>query len=197
MKMGDIPSQPTAGLKVLDVGCGVGGTTRYLARSLGPDSTVTGITLSPNQVKRAQELAEEQSTPNAEFRVCDALKMDYPDDTFDIVWACESGEHMPDKGAYISEMTRVLKPGGKFVMATWCQRDDRKIPFSKKDKKDLKFLYEEWTHPYFISIEAYAELLEGTGVMEGVSTADWVREVREMKYVPPDATDAPPPHSPR
>ena len=61
-------------------------------------------------------------------------------------------------------------------MATWCQRDDRSVPFSKKDKKDLKFLYEEWTHPYFISIEAYAELLEGTGKMERVKTADWVRE---------------------
>ena len=113
MKMGDIPTSKTAGLKVLDVGCGVGGTTRYIARALGPDSTVTGITLSPNQVKRAEELAVEQDTPNAEFRVCDALKMDYPDNTFDVVWACESGEHMPDKGAYISEMTRVLKPGGK------------------------------------------------------------------------------------
>ena len=37
--------------------------------------------------------------------------MDFPDDSFDLVWACESGEHMPDKKAYIEEMTRVLKPG--------------------------------------------------------------------------------------
>lgn len=41
----------------------------------------------------------------------DALHMDFPDDTFDLVWACESGEHMPDKKLYIEEMTRVLKPG--------------------------------------------------------------------------------------
>jgi len=60
-------------------------------------------------------------------------------------------------------MLRVLKPGGKFVMATWCQRDDRKLEFSEKDKKDLKFLYEEWTHPMFISIEKYKELIEGEG----------------------------------
>ena len=107
---------------------------------------------------------------------------------------------MPDKNKYISEMMRVLKPGGKFVMATWCQRDDREVPFSKKDEKDLNFLYEEvripsfrhdiyplrflhmssnplqWTHPYFISIEAYAELIDKTGVMENIKTADWVRE---------------------
>jgi len=73
-----------------------------------------------------------------------ALEMDFPDNTFDIVWACESGEHMPDKEAYINEMMRVLKPGGKFVMATWCQRDDREVPFDDKDKRDLRFLYEEW-----------------------------------------------------
>ena len=48
-------------------------------------------------------------------------------------------------------------------MATWCQRDDRKLEFSEKDKKDLKFLYEEWTHPMFISIEKYKELIEGEG----------------------------------
>ena len=41
----------------------------------------------------------------------DALHMDFPDDTFDLVWACESGEHMPDKKKYIEEMTRVLRPG--------------------------------------------------------------------------------------
>lgn len=41
-----------------------------------------------------------------------ALKMEFEDDTFDLVWACESGEHMPDKAKYVQEMTRVLKPGG-------------------------------------------------------------------------------------
>ena len=50
--------------------------------------------------------------------------MTFPDDTFDLVWACESGEHMPDKAAYVKEMTRVLKPGGTLVIATWCQRDE-------------------------------------------------------------------------
>lgn len=44
-------------------------------------------------------------------QVMDALKMDWPDDSFDLVWACESGEHMPDKKLYVEEMVRVLKPG--------------------------------------------------------------------------------------
>ena len=43
--------------------------------------------------------------------MCDALAMDFADNSFDVVWACESGEHMPDKEKYVQEMTRVLKPG--------------------------------------------------------------------------------------
>lgn len=173
MKLGGISPETDSGASVLDVGCGVGGTSRYLAKKLGENAHVTGITLSPNQVNRATELAVEQGVPNAKFTVMNALKMDFPDNSFDVVWACESGEHMPDKKAYIDEMMRVLKPGGKYVMATWCQRDDREVPFNEKDDRDLKFLYEEWTHPYFISIEAYKELVDATGVMNSVTTADW------------------------
>ena len=73
--------------------------------------THAGITLSKSQVKRGGELAAEQGLHNCRFQVMDALHMDFPDDTFDLVWACESGEHMPDKKKYIEEMTRVLKPG--------------------------------------------------------------------------------------
>jgi ubiquinone/menaquinone biosynthesis C-methylase UbiE len=43
----------------------------------------------------------------------DALAMGFPDNSFDLVWACESGEHMPDKKAYVEEMARVLAPGGQ------------------------------------------------------------------------------------
>lgn len=43
----------------------------------------------------------------------DALAMTWPDNSFDLVWACESGEHMPDKKRYVEEMARVLKPGAQ------------------------------------------------------------------------------------
>ncbi|RYH28626.1 methyltransferase domain-containing protein [archaeon] len=93
---------------------------------------MTGITLSPEQVKRATKLASDQGVKNAEFKVMDALDMKLPDNSFDLVWACESGEHMPDKKKYVEEMARVLKPGGKIVIATWCQRDDTDKPFNKQ-----------------------------------------------------------------
>lgn len=162
-------------VKVLDVGCGIGGTTRYMAKLL-PDSQITGITLSPEQAKRATELAEERGVKNVEFRVCDALAMDYADNTFDVVWGCESGEHMPDKEKYVTEMARVLKPGGKMVIATWCQRDNDTQPFTAEEEKSLDFLYSEWTHPFFISIKDYKNLLEGPAAMGNVETDDWWKQ---------------------
>jgi len=48
-----------------------------------------------------------------------ALAMEFEDNTFDLVWACESGEHMPDKAKYVQEMTRVLKPGERLRPACW------------------------------------------------------------------------------
>eukprot|EP00953_Heterococcus_sp_UTEX-ZZ885_P013152 7517-Heterococcus_DN1.PRE.2 len=104
-------------------------------------------------VARATQLAKDRQIPNAHFKVMDALAMEFPDNSFDLVWACESGEHMPDKKQYVEEMTRVLKPGGRIVIATWCQRDDSEQPFTPAEEKKLDFLYSEWTHPHFISIQ--------------------------------------------
>jgi MPBQ/MSBQ methyltransferase len=158
---------------VLDVGCGIGGTSRYLASKF-PAARVTGITLSPNQVRRGTELAAERGLFNVDFRVMDALAMDFPDDSFDLVWACESGEHMPDKKAYVEEMVRVLKPGGTLVLATWCQREETpQAPLTPSDAARLQFLYDEWAHPYFVSKEEYGRIAAGTGAVDDVVIADW------------------------
>eukprot|EP00892_Ulva_mutabilis_P004687 jgi/Ulvmu1/2590/UM014_0041.1 len=160
---------------VLDVGCGFGGTSRRLAAKY-PQATVQGITLSPEQVKRGTELAVERGLDNVNFQVMDALAMEWPDNSFDLVWACESGEHMPDKKKYVEEMVRVLKPGGTLVIACWCQREEGDKPFTQKDKNDLKFLYEEWAHPFFISKEEFVRLMDGTGQVEGSSCEDWCEQ---------------------
>ncbi len=73
-------------------------------------------------------------------------------------------------------MMRVLKPGGKFVMACWSQRDDSIVPFDKRDKRDLQYLYEEWTHPYFISVNDWTKLIQDTGLMTDIKNANWVNE---------------------
>ena len=47
------------------------------------------------------------------------------------------------------------------MVATWCQREETpETPFSEAEKKELQFLYDEWAHPYFISIEEYERLMQ-------------------------------------
>ena len=158
------------GTTVLDVGCGFGGSSRILARDYGFD--VIGVTISPQQVQRAQQLTEEGLT--AQFQVDDAMAMSFPDASFDVVWSVEAGPHMPDKAVFARELMRVLKPGGILVLADWNQRDDRRIPLNVWERPVMRQLLDQWSHPEFASIEGFAEVLEATGLVEGtVTTADW------------------------
>jgi MPBQ/MSBQ methyltransferase len=162
-----------AGTTVLDVGCGIGGSSRMLAREYG--FAVTGVTLSPQQVRRAQELTSPEV--NARFQVDDALALSFPDASFDVVWSVEAGPHMPDKAQFARELMRVLKPGGILVVADWNQRDDRQVPLNGWEKPVMRQLLDQWSHPAFASIEEFSELLEATGLVAGdVTTADWTAE---------------------
>jgi MPBQ/MSBQ methyltransferase len=162
-----------SGTTVLDVGCGIGGSSRILAKDYG--FAVTGVTISPQQVKRAQELTPKDV--NAQFLVDDAMKLSFPDQSFDVVWSIEAGPHMPDKAVFAQEMMRVLKPGGILVVADWNQRDDRQNPLNYWEKLVMRQLLDQWSHPAFSSIEGFAELLAATGLVKGeVVTADWTEE---------------------
>ncbi|BAQ65492.1 methyltransferase domain-containing protein [Geminocystis sp. NIES-3709] len=169
VKWGDLDKLPS-GTTVLDVGCGIGGSSRILARDYG--FAVTGITISPQQVKRAQELTPPEV--NAKFQVDDALALSFPDNSFDIVWSVEAGPHMEDKALFAKELMRVLKPNGILVVADWNQRDDRSIPLNFWEKSVMKQLLDQWSHPAFSSIEEFAELLTATSRVKGeVITDDW------------------------
>lgn len=161
------------GATLLDVGCGFGGSSRILARDYG--FAVTGVTISPKQVERAQQLTPEGLT--AQFRVDDAMNLSYPDASFDVVWSVEAGPHMPDKAIFARELMRVLKPGGLLVLADWNQRDDRQKPLNFWEKPVMKQLLDQWSHPKFASIEGFSEELIATGLVDGtVITTDWSKE---------------------
>ena len=155
---------------VLDVGCGIGGSSRILAQDYG--FAVTGITISPQQVKRAQELTPAEL--NVHFLVDDAMALSFPDASFDVVWSIEAGPHMPDKAVFALELLRVLKPGGVLVVADWNQRDDRQHPLNFWERLVMRQLLDQWSHPAFASIEGFSALLAATGLVEAeVETADW------------------------
>ena len=143
------------GSRVLDVGCGIGGSSRILADYYG--FNVTGITISPAQVKRAIELTSYEC--NCNFKVMDALDLKFEDGEFDGVWSVEAGAHMNSKTKFADQMLRVLRPGGYLALADWNSRDLKMEPPSFFEKIILKQLLEQWVHPKFISINGFSSIL--------------------------------------
>ncbi|MCJ1455898.1 hypothetical protein MMC28_006255 [Mycoblastus sanguinarius] len=128
------------GSTVLDVGCGLGGTTRYLAKMAG--CKVTGITISGQQVKIAKQLTEKEASESdadgfitiGEGRVryleLDAERIgdhfrDPPNKaSFDYVWISEAMSHLPDKRLFFRNASRLLDCGGKLVIADWFKAEE-------------------------------------------------------------------------
>ncbi len=161
--------------QILDVGCGIGGATLYLAQKY--KATATGITLSPVQVNRARERAAALEI-DAQFEVADALAMPFEDTSFDLVWSLESGEHMPDKTQFLRECCRVLKPGGRFVMAAWCHRPTHPPDklLTEDENKHLEKIYRVYCLPYIISLPDFAAIAQDLEFTD-IKTADWSNAV--------------------
>ena len=156
------------GSRILDVGCGIGGSSRILAKYYG--FNVTGITISPAQVKRAREL-----TPaglSCDFQVMDALDLKFEDGAFDAVWSVEAGAHMNDKSKFADEILRTLRPGGYLALADWNSRDLKEYPPSFLEKFVLKQLLEQWVHPHFISIKEFDNILRNNRNSSGRIISD-------------------------
>ena len=171
------------GSRVLDVGCGIGGSARILARDYGFE--VLGISISPGQIARAQAL-----TPAGlpcRFAVMDALDLQLEAGRFDAVWSVEAGPHMPDKQRYADELLRVLRPGGVLAVADWNRRDAAVQPLNWLERRVMHQLLVQWAHPEFASIPGFRANLERSPYGDSghraatarpllVDTADWSRE---------------------
>ncbi|MGN5377553.1 SAM-dependent methyltransferase [Streptomyces lasalocidi] len=97
---------------VLDLGCGVGGPGLRVVDRTG--ARVTGISISEEQIKTANRLAAEAGVADrAVFQHGDAMRLPFPDRSFDAVMALESLCHMPDRQRVLTEIGRVLVPGGR------------------------------------------------------------------------------------
>ncbi len=103
------------GDKVLDIGCGIGGTSIFLAKEW--DCEVTGITISPVQVGMAMEAAKTLPRP-PRFLVDDANAISV-EGQFDIVWSVEMISHLSDRDNLFRRAAALLKPGGKMCITDW------------------------------------------------------------------------------
>ena len=137
--------------RVLDAGCGIGGSAIYLGKNYG--CRVTGITLSEKQVESATGFARDAGVADrVDFRVMDYLDTSFEDGSFQVTWAMESACHASDKDAFVQEMGRLLAPGGRLVMA------DGFTTLAARTKEE-KRLMDGWLEGWCVDSLAHAETL--------------------------------------
>eukprot|EP00638_Chattonella_subsalsa_P008042 CAMPEP_0117751076 /NCGR_PEP_ID=MMETSP0947-20121206/10754_1 /TAXON_ID=44440 /ORGANISM="Chattonella subsalsa, Strain CCMP2191" /LENGTH=352 /DNA_ID=CAMNT_0005569377 /DNA_START=67 /DNA_END=1125 /DNA_ORIENTATION=- len=164
----------------VDVGCGIGGSSRHIARKYG--SKATGITLSPIQAARANQISEGLGLGDqCSFQVADALDMPFEDNNFDLVWSLESGEHMPEKQSFVKELARVCAPGGRIIIVTWCHRDlgENEQSLTPKEERLLNRINRTYYLPRWCSVDDYIKYAEEAG-LQNIKRADWTDNIQDF-----------------
>jgi cyclopropane fatty-acyl-phospholipid synthase-like methyltransferase len=148
------------GQRVLDAGCGVGGSSLWLARNYGV--SVVGITPVASQIARARAFARrEQLQGRVRFAQEDYTRTNFPDGSFDAIWAIESVCHAPDKRLFLREARRLLKPGGRLGIVE----------------------YMRFTRPYAAADEALlASWLSGWAIPDIATRDEWQRWTGEEGF---------------
>jgi SAM-dependent methyltransferase len=102
--------------RVLDLGCGIGGPSRYLAKTFG--CRVVGLDLTPEFCSVAAMLAERTGLAGSvEYREGDAQDVPFANQSFDVVWSQNVAMNIADRDRFYAEICRILKPGGRYAFA--------------------------------------------------------------------------------
>jgi len=118
----------TPEMHILDVGCGIGGSTRRLSHQVG--CRVTGIDLSDEYIETAIRLTQLLGMQDrVKFQAASALSLPFDDDHFDGVWSLQMNMNVEDKLSWLKETYRVLKPGGRAVFYEVCGNRNAPVHF--------------------------------------------------------------------
>ena len=143
--------------KVLDAGCGIGGSSIFLAEKIGCE--VSGISLSEKQISKAKEIALQKGVADkTRFEVMNYCAMVFPNESFDVVWGCESICYADDKSAFIKEAFRLLKPGGRLVIADGFVSD-----FNNNRHSTIRNWLDGWQVNYLESPERFQLFMKNAG----------------------------------
>ncbi len=141
------------GMKVLDIGCGLGGSSLWLAGKQGCE--VKGITVSPIQAKIANYKAKKRNIDSATtFQLKDANNLSGIDKSFDCVWIIECSEHISDKNKFFGQCYSLLRPGGKLALCSWL-RGGRAL----EETELLREIYDAMLCPGFLSGAEVVDIL--------------------------------------
>jgi 27-O-demethylrifamycin SV methyltransferase len=165
----------TAGMEVLDVGCGTGNSAVFLARRLG--CRVTGISTSRACVEQAKRRAAALGIRNIRFHVADGTAMGFAGQVFDRVWVMETAHLVLRKERLLQECVRVLRPGGKLALCDIVLRREIPLPEVLKLRRDLMTLQASFGRAKLEPFENYARILGDLGVRTEIEDIS--------KHVPP------------
>ncbi|XP_039257506.2 uncharacterized protein LOC120334118 [Styela clava] len=144
----------TKGQKVLDVGCGIGGSAFHMGREFGAE--VIGIDLSSNMIGIAIERQREYQIPKVYFEVADATKIQYPEDAFDVIYSRDTILHIKHKDQLFANFYKWLKPGGKVLITDYvCGPHDK----HSQEFKD----YVAQRGYFLLTVDQYGQELQNAG----------------------------------
>jgi len=168
----ELRQAPVTFNRFLDAGCGVGGSSRYLALR-HPEARGLGVTLSPVQAKNGMRFNREAGVADRlEIRAQDVYTLDTEKDgPFDLIYSMESAEHMADKEALMNLFYRLLRPGGQLVMATWCHRTEPP-KLTADDRRVLDNICKCYHLPPLVSVPVLGEAAKTAGFVN-LKTDDW------------------------
>ena len=143
---------------VLDAGCGIGGSSRWLAKTYG--ACVTGISITPFQVEQANVTTRKHGLhPLVHFELQDYTHTTFPAQSFSVVWFLESLVYAPDKCEAFKEVYRVLQPGGRLVIGDFTLADN----LTSDQKSYMKPWWDGWAMPTLDTLPHFREALCDTG----------------------------------
>jgi tocopherol O-methyltransferase len=161
------------GDRVLDAGCGTGGSSFWLAANRG--TQVVGVNLVDGAVAQAQRNAVKRGLERmVRFDRADYTALPYEDASFDVVWALESVCHATSKSAFYREAARVLRPGGRLVLAEY-MRQRRDIP--ERDERIVRTWLDGWAIPDLDTGEEHIASARAAG-FEDVRVLDFTPRAR-------------------
>lgn len=145
--------------KVLDAGCGVGGSSLWIAKNIG--AKVVGITLSKKQLEKAKGLAKRFYLDKlAEFYENDFINTGFENESFDVIWAIESVCHTQNKSDFLKEARRLLKKEGRIIIADGYLEN---YPKDKYEKEKLKSFLEGLVVPNLSTVRQFKESMKIVG----------------------------------
>ena len=157
------------GDRVLDVGCGLGGSAMYLAREY--DVMVKGISLSPKQVSAARDQARQRGLlGRTNFEVQDAHHLERDPAFYEVIWVVECSEHLFDKPAFIAECARHLAPGGRLAICAWLVGEH----LDYEQEKLVDAVRVGMLCPSFGTLDDYSKWMRDSGLL--VETAEDITE---------------------